>query len=416
MNGGSLTHAWQAMGEALLIALILGIQRESDTDERHAGIRDFLFIGLAGGICGLLENTILSAAVLLSITALLVLFHAQTAGRTGITTEIACVGTFLLTLLTADQRVSYGPTLAVGLTILAAFFLGARKALTNLAREGITASEFNDTLLFLAVVFIIYPVLPEGSFGPYGFFHPRKIWIFVILVSSITYVGYFLQKYLGESRGLRLTAILGGMASTTAATLTFSQGARDDRSRLADYTWATIIANAVQFPRLLVVLVAVSPMLGRDSAAMLTAATLAGWLAAALLARTSVTGAASRRVKLRNPFEFRSALKMGAIFAAVLFVVRWVAETAGERAILLSSALAGSMDLDAVVLSMADLLQEGRIRENFAQVTIALAIAANAVVKTGIAFAIGGSSLGWRLAVAFASMFAAGALAWWVFF
>lgn len=411
----SLAHEWHTMGEALLIALIIGIQRESDSEELHAGIRDFLLIGLAGGICGILQNTAISAAVLLSITGLLAIFRLQTPGRTGITTEIACVSTFLLTLLTADLRIPYGQTLAIGLTILAAFLLKARDALRKLAREEITAVEFSDTLLFLAVVFVIYPVLPEGSFGPFGFFNPRTIWMFVILVSSITYAGYFLQKFLGVHRGLRLTAILGGLASTTAATLSFSRDLRDTPDRFDDYARATILANAIQFPRLFVLLLAVSPLLARDSAVALLVATLAGWGAGWLLTRGAQVKAASSAVKVRNPFRFVSALKMGGIFTAVLFAVRWVSETAGTQAILVSSAVGGSLDLDAAVLSLAELRHTGRTAEEVVQAGVALAAASNALVKTGIAFVVGGARLGWRLLAAFAAMFTGGGLAWWVF-
>ena len=74
---------------------------------------------------------------------------------------------------------------------------------------------------------VIYPLLPQGSFGPYAFFSPRQVWMFVILISSISYVGYFLEKFLGEERGMLYTSVLGGLASTTAATLHFARESRE---------------------------------------------------------------------------------------------------------------------------------------------------------------------------------------------
>ena len=88
------------MAEALLIGLLVGIERESDREERHAGLRDFITIALAGGLCGLLGVAWITAAALLSLTALIIVFRVQTSGRTGITTELAAVATFLLGLLT----------------------------------------------------------------------------------------------------------------------------------------------------------------------------------------------------------------------------------------------------------------------------------------------------------------------------
>ena len=42
------------------------------------------------------------------------------------------------------------------------------------------------------------------------FSKPSQVWKFVILISSISYLGYFFQKFLGEEKGLIYTALLGG--------------------------------------------------------------------------------------------------------------------------------------------------------------------------------------------------------------
>ena len=129
-------------------------------------------------------------------------------------------------------------------------FLEAKRSLHKLVRETITEVEFNDTLRFLAIIFIVYPILPAGEFGPYQFLAPRKIWAFVILVSSVSYAGYFLQKFLGAKRGLKLAGVLGGLASTTAATASFARSSSDEPENRLLYAQAAVIANAMQFPRL----------------------------------------------------------------------------------------------------------------------------------------------------------------------
>ena len=86
-------------------------------------------------------------------------------------------------------------TAAVAIAIILTLFLEARRRLHRFFRETITEIEFNDTLRFLALIFVIYPILPDRHFGPYGFFQPRHIWMFVILVSSISYAGYFFEKF-----------------------------------------------------------------------------------------------------------------------------------------------------------------------------------------------------------------------------
>src|SRR5713226_6503803 len=165
----------RAMVEALLIGFLVGAQREASLGERHPGMRDFLLISLVGALAGLLQQPWLTVAALLSITALLGVFHFQITERTGITTEMAAVATFCFGYMTTTPYAQ----LAIGMTLVVVAFLEAKQALHKLVSETITATEFNDTLRFLALIFVIYPLLPTGHFGPYQFFSPRQVWLFV---------------------------------------------------------------------------------------------------------------------------------------------------------------------------------------------------------------------------------------------
>ena len=205
------------MAEALLIGLIVGVEREADQTERRAGLRDFITVALAGGVCGLLGVAWLTGTALIALTALIVVFRIQTPQRTGITTELAAVATFLLCVLTTTPGLGWGAPLGIAVAVIFTLVLETRKVLHKFFLQMITEQEFHDTLRFLAVVFVILPILPDVNVGPYGFFNPHRVWIFVILICSISWLGYFLQKFLGAGQGLRITALLGGLASTTAS-------------------------------------------------------------------------------------------------------------------------------------------------------------------------------------------------------
>lgn len=399
------------MAEAVLIGLLVGIERESDREERHAGLRDFVTIGLAGGLCGLLQQPWLTAAVLLAIAGLLALFHWQTPGRTGITTEIAAVATFLLCVLTTTPGVEWGSPLAIALTVVLVLFLDAREALNRFFRETITEREFHDTLRFLAVIFVILPVLPERSYGPYEFFTPRRVWMFVILVCSISWLGYFLQKFLGEGRGLALTGVLGGIASTTATTTALARQSREPEVLIAGYTRAVLLANAVQCPRIWAILLAISPALARASAPALGAMTLAGFAAAALLGR-GAGGPQAGGVALSNPFRLAPALKFGALFAAVRLLARALTDRYGDAGVYVASAIGGSVDVDAIVFSTAGLARDGTVSTAAAAGAVLLAWGANAVLKTGIAYYAGARPFAHRVTAGFLVMLAAALLAW----
>jgi uncharacterized membrane protein (DUF4010 family) len=409
----------QSAAEALLIGLLVGFEREaSQTGEsdKHAGFRDFILISLTGCICGLLEIPWLTATSLAAIAALLAVAHHHNVERKGITTEMAAVATFSLGYLTSTRLLPDGALLAIGLSIVIVTFLEAKRAMQKLVRETITESEFRGTLRFLAIIFIIFPLLPVGDFGPFHFFTPRRVWAFIILVSSISYVGYFLQKFLGAGRGLALTGLLGGIASTTAATLAFAKDAADDPANTGPLWRASTIANTVWFPRVFAILLIMNPALALAALPALAAMTLAGLALFLLIARRQAQPAGDSRVPLGNPFRLKPALKFGAMFTAILLAGKAAAAELGAGALYWTSVIGGSIDVDAVAVTMCDLVRDGQAALGVAGAAVMLALASNAVVKTGLAFYAGTRAFGWRVGVTFAVMLAAGAVVWLVRF
>ncbi len=185
----TLTVAVEALAAALLIGLLIGAQREAAGGEEHPGLRDFVLVTLAGGVCGLIGNAWLDAVARAAISGTFAVFHWEhREQRSGITTELAAAAAFLLALFAASGATSFARPLAIGVAIVITIFLEARQRLHQLLRKTITESEFNATLWFVAFVLVIYPLLPRGSYGLYNFFSPSQVWGFVVLVSSISNV------------------------------------------------------------------------------------------------------------------------------------------------------------------------------------------------------------------------------------
>lgn len=399
---------------ALLIGFLIGAEREfSRTEtERQPGVRDFILIALTGSLCGLLDSAWLTVTALAAIAALLAVFHYQSPERSGITTEMAAVATFCLGYLASAPRVSFGPVLAVGLTVAITMLLEAKRALHHFIRQTLTEQEFTDTLRFLALVFIIYPVLPAGGVGPEGVFVPRQVWLFVILVSSVSYVGYFLEKFLGPRAGARLAGLFGGLASSTAATASLARSCVEEPDNASRYWQAILLANAVQFPRVLAILGAVNPQLGQALTAPLTAMTAVGLALAYLTGRDAQTEAQRPTLRVRNPLRLGPALRFGALFAVIVLLEKVAAAAAGSAGVLAVSALGGAVDVDAAALSLSDLAQAGRVPLQTATLGTLLALGTNAVVKTMLAAQSGARGLARRLAASFLAVFVAGAVVW----
>jgi uncharacterized membrane protein (DUF4010 family) len=406
-------HARHLSG-ALLVSAMIGGQREATPGE-HPGLRDFLLIGLAGGICGLLTNPILAAAALLSLAAMLTVFHyEQREKRAGITTELAALATFLLALL-ASSEIRMGGPIAIGVTILIVMFLETKHRLQQFLRETITAPEFNATLGFLTVVLVIYPLLPSGTFGPYAFFSPRQVWMFVILISSISYIGYFLEKFLGEEKGLVYTAILGGLASTTAATLHLAHLSKERPGEMLGLMRAFLIANTTQFPRTFLIVVLVNQDLAMACALPLALMTLSGIVMAQVTARlnrrhpTTIVAA-----EHGNPFRIWPALQFGALFTAVVFISKAATARAGPQAFMGTSLLGGLVDVATVIAPASDLLNAHHIGVRTGEFAILLALGSNALLKVGLAATAGTRAFTLRLSLPYLVWGAAAGLGLWI--
>lgn len=405
--------AVKALIEAVLIGLLVGAQREPTPGGPHPGLRDFTLIAIAAGICGLLEQPWLTASALLGTCILLAVFHYEKREqRQGVTTELAAVATFCIAYLITSPALPFAAPIAIAAGIGLVAFLEFKQRLTAFFRDTITEREFNGTLAFIAVVLVIYPLLPQGSFGPFGFFTPRRIWFYVILVSSISYAGYFLQKFLGTRHGLQVTAILGGLASTLAATTDFARRSKLEDPRYArPLAAAAVIANTVQFPRTLLILSATSQSLARAGSAPIFAAFVTGAIFSIVLSR--ITPSMEAHVPpTGNPFRLRPALTFGALFAAVELLSK--ASIAGSNGVGLyaASILGGLVDVGTVIVSSAGLVSRGTISQDAAINYVLIGLTANIVAKALIAFVAGSWAFAWRLAAALAAMLLSGGLVW----
>jgi uncharacterized membrane protein (DUF4010 family) len=397
---------WKALAEALLIGLLIGAQRESSKSNPKGGVREFVLVAVTGAVCGLLNSPPLAIACLFVVTALWIMHQWQTQDP-ALTTGFALAATYVLAFLASVPNFAQGEPIAVGLAVVTVGLLEYKQQLRTFFRETLTDKEFIDTVRFIAMVLVIYPALPAGRFGPYDFFEPRKVWVFVILVSSISYAGYFLEKFVGGKWSLRLTAVLGGIASTTAATTAFAKNSKDAPEKSVAYWQAAAIANAIQFPRVLALIFAISAPLAQALAWPLLAAAATGLLIGCAV-RPNVNAGPSD-VPLRNPFSLRSALRFGLVFAAITLLVRAVAANFGAGALLTTAGIAGLVDVDSIVVSTSELLSLNQVNSTTAGYAIFLALAANAVFKAGIALSGGSPVFGLRVAASLAAMIATGA-------
>lgn len=402
---------------ATLIGLLIGLDRERKRERASplvAGVRTFTLIALLAGTSALLVPAFgvvpVVAAFLASAGFMAIGYHTLAReSRLGATTEIAALVTFALGALAGLG--AHVPALAGA--VLVTGVLSLREELHHFAGT-MTSRDLQAVVRFAVVSLVILPLVPDTPMGPWDVWNPRSIWFMVVLISGVSFLGYVAMHLVGTRRGIGLSSVLGGLTSSTAVTLAFARRARAHPALRSSLVTGVLAASAVAGPRLLVLIGVVAPGFVLPASVPVLAMTVLLGLAAWHGSRRDASTPPEGGLDVRNPLALRSAFTFALAFAAVLWVVRAAEMLLGDRGVLLASLLAGLTDLDAITLSLAE-QRAGGMATLLAVRALAVAAAANCVVKGVAAWTIAGAPLGRRVTPWLVTAGAAAlASAWWL--
>ena len=392
---------WWRFAFALLIGALIGLEREFHQQKEEspdfAGIRTFSLISLLGAVAAFLaaDYGVILAALALAGLILMVtvsysgaLFRSRT--EPGITTEVGAVLTFLFGVLVIGEQETVAIALAVITSLLMAMKGRLHGAIRNMSTE-----DIHVTLQFALVAAVILPLLPNRALDPFGLLNPFQIWLMVVFISGIGFSGYILMNILGPSQGINLMGFLGGLASSTATTISFSSASRENPRMSPQYARAVIMASTVMFPRVFVLILVIHPPLAAKAAAPLAAMLAAGLIYIFLAGkRTGVSGEDSPApVKVGNPLKLSTAVKFGLLFAFVLIIIEFAQSSLGTTGVYLTSFLTGLTDADAITLSLTRLASRNQITLQVAGIAVVLASLMNTLSKGAIAYFSGSHEL-----------------------
>ena len=272
-------------------------------------------------------------------------------------------------------------------------------------------------LQLLVLSLVILPNLPDEGYGPYHALNPYRLWWAVVLIAGLSLAGHFAMRITGAQRGLFWTGVLGGLASSTAATLALARHAKAQPALAPAAAAGALAACGVMFFRMLVLLASVQPALLRPLGAPLAAAGVVLLLLAVWQWRRHTgQGMAAQEVEPVAAFDLGTALGFGAFLALMAVLVPAAKVWWGATGIYALAALAGLADVDATVISVAHLQGTGGITAATAVLAVGVTTAANMATKACIAWRLAGAALGWPVlrgyVVALAMAAAALALGW----
>jgi uncharacterized membrane protein (DUF4010 family) len=264
---------------------------------------------------------------------------------------------------------------------------------------------------FVLISFIILPVVPNQTFGPYNVLNPFNVWLMVVLIVGISLGGYVAYKYLGRSGGILLGGLLGGAISSTATTASYAR--RVAREPGAVWIAATVIAiaSAVMYVRVLALLFVVA----RDlyaAAAWPFAVVLVAAILAAAIGWHNTRAQGGEMPEMSNPSELRAAVVIALLYALVLLALAAAKTHLGHQGLYLVAGLSGLTDVDAVTLSTAQMVrlgaEEGGIPAALGWRLILVATLVNFLSKAGMVALLGNRQLVARTAAMFAFPLIAG--------
>ncbi|HMB98745.1 MAG TPA: MgtC/SapB family protein [Balneolaceae bacterium] len=377
-----------AFGVGLLIGIERGWKgRIKEEGDRVAGIRTFALTGILGGIVGRLSMLMgdwLVAAAFLSFAAVVAIAHfvgARESEDIGFTTSVALLITFSLGIWAVFGSHVYIFSVAVLVVALLGYKPELHKWIGNIETEEIYAG-----IKLLVISVILLPLLPNQGYGPFEALNPYWLWWMVVLITGLSFVGYVAISHFGDRIGVLLTALTGGLASSTAVTLSLAHMAK--RTRVSNIFMAgVLIASAIMFIRVVIEVAVVNPELLYTlwiPMLVMFVVTLIGmfWL---WQPKSDDEGKEKPPLKLDNPFQISTALKFGILLGVVLLLAEAMKEWFGDEGIYILSIVSGLMDVDAITLSLSKMAIDD-LNEKTAVAGIVLATTSNTLVK-GIMFA-----------------------------
>ncbi len=401
---------------AVLLGAFMGLRREMDAQasNKHRsfmGLRTMMLLCLMGTLSTMFEQLPYLPVVFFGAVVLLVsIAYAHGSfglNRIGMTTELSAITAFWIGVLVGYEY----QVLAILLTLFLASINAFKEALHSFVKT-LNPKEWFGAFQLLALSGAVLPFLPREPIDPWGVFVPFNVWLLVMLISGIGFIGYFLIKYLGVKGGIPLTGFLGSIVSSTAVTI--SMATQSKETKLNDvFAGGILIAMGTMQVRVIGEIL----LLGTPDFYKFLIVPIA-------MAVASIIGAiyfffrSNKKhhwwslqpdtIKLESPFEIGPALKFGLVFVVVIFALALGQKYLGNSGVYAAAFLSGLIDIDAIVLSSLESVKLGELSPVIAQNSIAIAIIVNTTIKVAYVAVIGAYSLVGRVAIGVGAVTAIG--------
>jgi len=309
----------------------------------------------------------------------------------------------IISLLTALLVYAYAPIIMTQPLWFTAFifvsiiFVVNAKTQMHTLLESVDNTEiitFSKLVLLSVVIWPLLPTTPISSIIPMSL---SKVWMAVVVVSGISYIGYLLQRYFFKEKGFLVSGILGGIYSSTATTVVLSRQSKTiEETHEYTFVAAFMLATGMMHARLLVIIgflnftlfqVILLPlgMLGGISL-------LGGYILARIESDAIPKNKHAKQLNV-NPLELGVALVFAVMFVLMSVATHYFVAYYGISGLNIMAFISGFTDIDPFILSLIN--TNYSISQNTIISAILIAVGSNNLFKGIIALALGSRRVGW---------------------
>ena len=205
----------------------------------------------------------------------------------------------------------------------------------------LTVAEIRGTLLLGFITAVVYPLLPDRFIDPWKVLNPRSVWLSIVIVSGLSFVNYVLLRRFG-TRGIRYSAILGGVVNSATTTALLGQEVQNDARTMAAAPTNVVLSDLAMILRNWALVVIFSFPQGIQASISTMIVLVPMMLAAGIVALFAIWGArrskqkathnpereapqqleqeAPQKRRLKSPLELRSVLGFGMLFLSLTVI------------------------------------------------------------------------------------------------
>jgi uncharacterized membrane protein (DUF4010 family) len=343
----------------LLLSLLIGLEQRSyhdeDDDKAILGTdRTLTLIGLFGFLLYILDKTnftlfIGGLAVLGILFGIFYYWKIKNLHSYGITNILVALATYCLGPIVVTQP--HWLTILVVVAIL--IMVPLKKFFQNLTKK-VDENEFITIAKFLIIAGVILPIIPRTAEIPFINISAYDIWLTVVVVSSISYLSYLLQKFVFKKSGIIISGILGGLYSSTATTLILSRKSKENKPASNIFAASIVIATAMMYVRVLILVFIFNYALGMFLLPYLAVMIICSIAVGTVIHYTKKPkdGGNITVVQDRNPLELKIAALFAVLFVVFSFATQFTVQHHGTEGLNILSYIVGFTDIDPFLLNL----------------------------------------------------------------